>query len=162
MRLVRASPGTASLGPGPLQIEADFAITLKTPRGEILVGQVLGNGEQLSVHIDRLDGSGAGFDRRAVGRIADLLASWGITALVIGPQGPVATMGADAASRVGQLITGSPRVAIACRRESLSVARVLVSPGIRGALPAIIITVVWVMIAIALTRDGRDAAAARP
>lgn len=102
----------AALADGtPLAVEADLRLEVTTPEGESTSAHVTGHGGDLRVEVDRPGVFLSVLDPRDVGQAADLLAASGITARVIGPDGPVATIGAAASSRLGRAATGSANVA---------------------------------------------------
>jgi hypothetical protein len=101
--------------PAGLVLDADLRVQVTTAAGESASAHVQGNGRRINVTSDRPDVLFAAVDRADVGRMADLLAAAGVTVDVVGPVGGVATLGADVTSRVGRLVTGSTRVAVAPR-----------------------------------------------
>lgn len=103
--------GGLGLGRGAgLAVEADLRLDVTAPNGESTTAHVTGNGSQVRVEAARPAVLFASVDRADVGRVADLLAFSGVTVSVIGPGGPVATLGAIAPSRVGRAVTGSAQV----------------------------------------------------
>jgi translation initiation factor IF-1 len=95
----------------PLEVDADLRLRVTATNGASTTARVTGRGRELRVEVEQPDVLLAAVDPRDVGRVADLLAASGITAHVVGPDGPAATVGAGASSRLGLLSTGSARVA---------------------------------------------------
>jgi hypothetical protein len=102
----------AALADGtPLEVDADLRLVVTTPEGDSTTAHVTGSGRELTVAVERPEVLLSVVDPRDVGRVADLLAASGLTAQVVGPDGPAATVGAGASSRLGLAATGSARVA---------------------------------------------------
>ncbi len=78
-----------------------------TPDGRSTTARAVGEGSTLRVETPRPDVLLAAVDRADVGPLADALDAAGISVLVSGPNGRVATIGSAASSRVGKLLTGS-------------------------------------------------------
>ena len=78
-----------------------------TPDGRSTTARAVGEGSTLRVETPRPDVLLAAVNRADVGPLADVLEAAGISVLVSGPNGRVATIGAAASSRVGKLLTGS-------------------------------------------------------
>jgi hypothetical protein len=124
----------AGLAAGPrLEVEADLRLRVTTERGDSTSAHLTGRGRDLRVDVERPEVLLAAVDPRDVGRVADLLAASGVTVRVIGPDGPAATVGAGASSRLGLAVTGSrnvapvPRAAASLAASTPAVRRVLVA-----------------------------------
>jgi hypothetical protein len=89
------------------RIEADLRVEVTTPDGRSTTARAVGEGSTLRVETPRPDVLLAAVDRADVGPLADALDAAGISVLVSGPNGRVATIGSAASSRVGKLLTGS-------------------------------------------------------
>ncbi len=89
------------------RIEADLRLAVTAPDGRSTTAHVVGEGSTLRVETPRPDVLLAAVDRADVGPLADALDAAGISVLVSGPNGRVATIGSAASSRVGKLLTGS-------------------------------------------------------
>ena len=94
-----------------LDVAADLRMEVTTAAGASTTAHVTGDGTQIRVDVARPEVLLGAVDRADVGRIADLLHAGGITAVVHGPAGPVASLGAGSASRLGRTLTGSAAVA---------------------------------------------------
>lgn len=94
-----------------LEVEADLRLRVTTERGESTSAHLTGSGRELRVDVERPEVLLAAVDPRDVGQVADLLAASGVTVTVVGPDGPAATVGAGASSRLGRAVTGSSNVA---------------------------------------------------
>ena len=103
--LARITDGTA------LDVDADLRLRVTTSAGRTATARVTGHGRELRVDVDEPDVLLSTVERADVGRAADLLAASGLTVRVVGPDGPAATIGAGASSRLGQAVTGSRFVA---------------------------------------------------
>jgi len=112
-----------------LDVEADLQVEVTSPSGESTTAHVTGSGKRLRVETGRPDVLFASVDRADVGRVADLLAFSGVTVSVVGPGGPVATLGAGTSSRLGRAVTGSSRVS-----PTAGAARLAVTPGVLRAV----------------------------
>lgn len=100
--------------PAGLAVDADLQLQVSTATGTT-TARVTGSGQRLRVESERPELLLAAVDRADVGRVADLLADAGITVDVRGPRGSLASIGAGASDRFGQVVTGSRRVALAPR-----------------------------------------------
>lgn len=105
-----ASDGAGA--PAGVEIEADLRMRIDLPTGASSTARVLGRGQRLEVDVARPEVLAGALGRSDLGRVAEVLAAGGITVAVRGPGGPVATLGAGTRSRVGAVLTGSPRVAV--------------------------------------------------
>jgi hypothetical protein len=132
-----------------LEVEADLRLRVTTERGESTSAHLTGRGQDLRVDVERPEVLLAAVDPRDVGQVADLLAASGITVRVVGPDGPAATVGAGASSRLGRVVTGSPNVAPA-PRATASLA--LSTPAARRALAVLVSAVLAAVVAAVLRR----------
>lgn len=105
-------------GTAGFAVDADLQVELTTAAGESTTARVTGDGQRLRIATPRPDLLITAVDPVEVGRAADLLAAAGITVDIRGRRGPVASLGAGTANRVGRAVTGSRHVA----------------PNLRGAL----------------------------
>ncbi len=94
----------------PLEIEADLRMQVTAPSGRTTMAHVTGHGRQVQVDVEHPDVLFAAAEPAAVGQVADLLAAAGVTVRVVGPDGPTATVGAGAGTRLGKVATGSSHV----------------------------------------------------
>jgi hypothetical protein len=97
--------------PAALAVDADLRLEVTTSAGTSSTARVTGHGRELRVVAQQPEALLSAMAWADVGRVADLLASVGVTVAVDGPRGLVATLGADASSRFGRAVTGSNRVA---------------------------------------------------
>lgn len=150
----RIGRGTAGVGldlagladGSQLEVEADLRLRVTTERGESTAAHVTGRGSELRVDVERPEVLLAAVDPRDVGQVADLLAASGVTVRVTGPDGPAATVGAGASSRLGRAVTGSrnvapvPRAAASLVLGNPTVRRtsVVVLAGLAAALVAVL------------------------
>lgn len=153
----------AALADGtPLDVEADLHLEVVTPAGETTTAHITGNGAEIIVDVERPDLLLSMVDRRDVGRVADLLAASGITARVMGPDGPAAVVGATASSRLGLAATGSSRVAPAPGAAARLVAGRLSprsrSPRTQAVTATVVVAAVLAAVAaaVASVRRGRS------
>jgi hypothetical protein len=129
-----------------LAVEADLRLQVTTERGETTSARVTGRGHELRVDVERPEVLLAAVDPRDVGQVADLLAASGVTVHVVGPDGPAATVGAGASSRLGRAVTGSrnvapvPRAAASLALSTPAARRVLavLVPAVLAALAAVL------------------------
>ncbi len=136
-------------GPAALEVDADLRISVTAPSGESTTARVTGDGSVLHVVAERPEVLFSAVSPADAGRAADLLAASGLVALVSGPHGPVARVGAGVHNRVGRAATGSLRIAPAPR------AAVRLAAGTRTARLAAVAVAVTVLGWAAL-RAGRD------
>ncbi|MCO1659861.1 hypothetical protein [Pseudonocardia humida] len=131
--------GLAGLADGSRpEVEADLRLRVTTERGECTSAHLTGRGRELRVDVERPAVLLAAVDRRDVGQVADLLAASGVTVRVVGPDGPAATVGAGASSRLGRVVTGSRNVA-PVPRAAASLA--LSTPAARRGLGLLVLAV---------------------
>jgi hypothetical protein len=137
------------LAAGPwLEVEADLRLRVTTERGDSTSAHLTGHGRELRVDVERPEVLLAAVDRRDVGQVADLLAASGVTVRVVGPDGPAATVGAGASSRLGRVVTGSRNVAPDPRAAT---ALALSTPAARRTL-AVLVPAVLAVLAVVLRR----------
>ncbi|PZU42366.1 MAG: hypothetical protein DI571_11450 [Arsenicicoccus sp.] len=121
-----------------LHVDADLRLTIDlpaTPNGP--AGQwsarIQGSGQELEVVLDRLEGLPVGLSRRAATDLASDLAGAaadaGLTLSVVGPNGPILSLGAVRAGLLDRAVTGSRHVAIRDRRAALQLLRASRSAG---------------------------------
>ncbi len=110
--LLAVVPEGATAG---LAIDADLRVELTTAVGTSTTARVTGDGQQVRIEASRPEVLLSAVGRADVGRVAELLAATGVTVSVVGPHGPVATLGAGTSTRIGRAITGSSHVAPAPR-----------------------------------------------
>jgi hypothetical protein len=134
---------------GQLEVDADLRLQVTTERGDSTSAHVTGRGRELRVDVERPEVLLAAVDPRDVGQVADLLAASGITVRVVGPDGPAATVGAGASSRLGQAVTGSANVA-PVPRAAASLA--LSVPAVRRVLAVLVPAALAALAAVVLRR----------
>ena len=128
-----------------LEVEANLRLRVTTERGESTSAHLTGRGRELRVDVERPEVLLAAVDPRDVGQVADLLAASGVTVTVVGPDGPAATVGAGASSRLGRAVTGSRNVA-PVPRAAASLA--LSTPAARRALAVLVPAVLAILAAV--------------
>jgi hypothetical protein len=134
------------LAAGPaLEVEADLRLRVTDERGESTSAHLTGRGRELRVDVERPEVLLAAVDPRDVGQVADLLAASGVTVRVVGPDGPAATVGAGASSRLGRAVTGSANVA-PVPRAAASLA--LSTPAARRVLAVLVPAALAVLAAV--------------
>jgi hypothetical protein len=134
---------------GRLEVEADLRLRVTTERGDSTSAHVTGHGRELRVDVERPEVLLAAVDPRDVGQVADLLAASGVTVQVVGPDGPAATVGAGASSRLGKAVTGSANVA-PVPRAAASLA--LSVPAVRRVLAVLVPAALAALAAVVLRR----------
>ena len=128
-----------------LAVEANLRRRATPERGEATSAHLTGRGRELRVDVERPEVLLAAVDPRDVGQVADLLAASGVTVTVVGPDGPAATVGAGASSRLGRAVTGSRNVA-PVPRAAASLA--LSTPAARRALAVLVPAVLAILAAV--------------
>ena len=125
---------------GPLlHVESDLTFSVNGPAGPS-TGTVRASGSRVTVVtsdpvslLDAVlgaDGGGAA----TPAAVGDLLASVGLTVEIVGPKGPVVTVGAGVKSAIGALVSGTQRVQPGSLRAvgPLAVARIRRPQKVRG------------------------------
>ena len=106
---------------GPLIIHSDLTFSVDGPGGPSS-GRIEAAGSRLTVHAsDPVAAMDAAFGARGPASntpaaVANFLAERGLTVDVVGPRGPVVTLGAGVQSAVGGLVSGSRHVRLGSPR----------------------------------------------
>ncbi|MFK5584749.1 MULTISPECIES: FHA domain-containing protein [unclassified Serinicoccus] len=114
-----------------IRVEADLRLTITPPAEDgaaaPLQARVTGSGTHLEVDLDQLDRIPLGISWRAATDVASDVATFaadaGLTITVVGPGGPVVSLGAVKAGLVDRTLTGSPHIAVRDRRAALRLLR---------------------------------------
>jgi hypothetical protein len=133
-----------------LDLDADLRLRVTDPAGKSTTARITGTGRELRIEVEEPGVLFAAMDSADVGRAAELLAATGITARVVGPHGPAATIGAGTSSRLGKIVTGSSAVSPTPR----ATARVALA--MRSVQAAAAISVGLVLLAVRQWRRGRS------
>lgn len=115
-----------------LRVEADLRLTVDVPATDDgpagrWSARIQGAGQDIEVVLDRLDGLPVGLGRRAAtdlaADLAEAAAEAGLTLSVVGPRGPILSLGSVRAGLLDRAVTGSRHVAIRDRRAALQLLR---------------------------------------
>lgn len=134
-----------------LRVDADLRFTL-ADGGRRASGSVAAAGDTVTVTVDRPWAAlqalrtaalpGGGFGRTAAAPVADALSEAGLRLAVVGPNGPLLTLGRDVHSAVGRRVAGSDRVAVrpVALLDAGRARRVLVAAGAAAVAVAVIVS----------------------
>ncbi|MGB7449666.1 MAG: FHA domain-containing protein [Ornithinimicrobium sp.] len=98
-------------------IDADLEFSISTPGsdgqdGEHVSGTVVGRGRHIEVRSDGVGAMSSGASLGQARAMAAELARWGLTVSVVGPEGPVVTVGDVEGNRFARLLTRSKHIRI--------------------------------------------------
>jgi hypothetical protein len=108
-----------------LDIDLNFSYTpidAKNVRGRTINGSVKAAGKDIEVHTDdsSLVSRMTPGDRRSAVQLADGLAARGLSLSIIGPDGPIVSLGAVKGRRLHRLFTRSPHIRLGSLRTTLN------------------------------------------
>lgn len=119
-----------------LTVDADLTFTVDVPGARKVTGHLTGSGTELELRVDDSFVFAGRSDAAAIRGLAEGLAHRGLSVTVIGPSGPLVTLGARGSSWLQRRITRSKHIRIERGAGLLSLARGRAQAGDIGALPA--------------------------
>jgi hypothetical protein len=104
-------------------IDADLQFSVQTPGsdgqdGHHVAGTVIGRGRHIEVRTDDVGAMSSGASLGQARAMAAELARWGLTVSVVGPDGPVVSVGDVEANRFARLLTRSKHIRIEDWRQA--------------------------------------------
>jgi hypothetical protein len=118
-----------------LSVDADLRFSVDVPGARTVTGHLTGSGTALELHVDDSFVLAGRQDAAAIRGLAEGLAHRGLTIAVIGPSGPLVTLGARRSSWLQRRVTRSRHIRIERGAGLLSLARGRAQSGNIGALP---------------------------
>jgi hypothetical protein len=118
-----------------LTVDADLRFSVDVPGARTVTGHLTGSGTALELHVDDSFVLAGRRDAAAIRGIAEGLAHRGLSIAVIGPSGPLVTLGARRSSWLQRRVTRSRHIRVERGAGLLSLARGRAQTGNVGALP---------------------------
>jgi len=122
---------------GPLRIHSDLTFSVDGPSGSS-TGRIDAVESKVTISVDdpaAVIGSALGNGSQQAAVIGDLLAASGVTVEVVGPQGPVLTVGAGVDSAVGALLGGTRHLRLGSPRATAPLVRARIGSLARAHRP---------------------------
>ena len=118
-----------------LTVDADLRFSVDVPGAPAVTGHLTGSGTALELRVDDSTVLAGRKDAAAIRGLAEGLAHQGISIAVIGPSGPLVTLGVRRSSWLQRRVTRSKHIRIERGAGLLSLARGRAQTGNAGALP---------------------------
>jgi hypothetical protein len=118
-----------------LTVDADLRFSVDVPGARTVTGHLTGSGTELELHVDDSFVLAGRKDAAAIRGLAEGLAHRGLSIAVIGPSGPLVTLGARRSSWLQRRVTRSKHIRVERGAGLLSLARGRAQTGNVGALP---------------------------
>ncbi|HSJ20910.1 MAG TPA: FHA domain-containing protein [Nocardioidaceae bacterium] len=118
-----------------LTVDADLRFSVDVPGARTVTGHLTGSGTALELRVDDSFVLAGRKDAAAIRGLAEGLAHRGLSIAVIGPSGPLVTLGARPSSWLQRRVTRSKHIRIERGAGLLSLARGRAQTGNVGALP---------------------------
>lgn len=119
-----------------LAVTADLTFSVDVPGARPVAGRLTGSGTRLDLHVDEPFVFAGRRDAATVRGLAEGLARQGLSMRVIGPSGPLVTLGVRRSSWLQRRVTGSRHIRVERGAGLWSLARGRAQSGAVAALPA--------------------------